>query len=57
MTSLIGMLMLATLGFTAAFGYISARTLQKRRGAGDLRSTLCARSEHWERARKEAHGA
>ena len=49
------LLAFSTLGFVAAFAYISARTTRKRLEEGNFkRSTLCATSKHWEQAREEA---
>ena len=43
-------LAIGTLGFVAAFAYVSARTLEKKRDEDTPRSTLCASSPHWQKA-------
>lgn len=50
MTDLIGMLMIATLGFVAAFGWINARETRRMIGKS-APSTLAKDSPHWRRAR------
>lgn len=50
MTDLIGMLMIATLGFVAAFGWINARETRRMIGKS-APSTLSKDSPHWRRAR------
>ncbi len=50
MTELIGMQMIATLGFFAAFAYVNARTTMKMKGKMP-KSTLAKDSPHWRIAR------
>lgn len=38
----LGILTFGTIGFMAAFGYLSARAMEKRRGSGEPKSTLAA---------------
>lgn len=46
MTELIGIQMMATLGFVAVFAYVNARTTMKMKGKMP-KSTLAKDSPHW----------